>query len=230
MTESNRADAANGATTEWVADTLRERIVEGDLRPGTPLREVTVAEELRVSRNTLREALRLLAMEDLVDMQRYRGVVVKVLSAEEIRDIYIVRRTVELRAVEDNALASEASMASLQEAAAVIDRAVAAGSWREVGTASLRFHQALVATLDSPRLDAFFRTIVAQIRLAFAAVPDENNFQQSFVPRDREICDLLIAGSRAAAGATLRRYLDDSERAVIELVRLQAAQTPTTQN
>jgi DNA-binding GntR family transcriptional regulator len=220
MTESTAAELGGVAAAEWIAETLRDRCVEGELRPGTPLREVSLAEELGVSRNTLREALRLLAAEGLVDVQRHRGAVVKTITAEEVRDIYLVRRTLELRAVDDSALATGRALAALEEACAASERSAAAGNWREAGTASLRFHQALVATLGSPRLDAFFRTVVAQIRLAFAAVADEADFQRVFATRDREICDLLIAGSRAAAAAALRRYLDEAERAVTEMVRL----------
>lgn len=223
MPQMKLIPATDAGAPEWVAANLRERIVAGGLVPGTPLREVTVAEELGVSRNTLREALRLLAAEDLVETQRHRGTVVKIMSQEEIRDIFIVRRTLELRAAEDSALASPGSMVLLRESVVQIERAVAAEDWREVGTASLRFHQALVATLGSPRLDALFRTIVAQIRLAFAVVADQAEFQKSFVPRDREICDLLVAGSRSSAAAALRLYLDDSERVVSDVVRLHAA-------
>ena len=220
MIESSPVVPDGIAVPERVAKTLRDRIVEGDLRPGAPLREVALADELGVSRNTLREAIRLLTTEELVDVKRHRGAVVKMITVEEVRDIYLVRRTLELRAVEDSALATDRAMAALERSCRAAEQAAGAGSWREVGTASLRFHQALVATLGSPRLDALFGTTVAQMRLAFAAIADEGDFQQSFVPRDREICDLLAAGSRAAAAAALRRYLDDAERAVVEVLRL----------
>jgi DNA-binding GntR family transcriptional regulator len=222
MVES-RPDGSSAATSERVAQVLRERIVQGELAPGSPLREVALAAELDVSRNTLREALRLLAVEELVDLQRHRGAVVMTLSAEDIRDIYITRRIVELRAVEDIALAPPGALEALEGATAATERALKAGAWRDVGTASLRFHQALVATLDSRRLNALFRTIIAQLRLAFAVAADEADLQRPWVSRDREICDLLTAGLRAAAAAALRRYLDDSERMVRELVRLRPA-------
>jgi DNA-binding GntR family transcriptional regulator len=58
--------------------------------------------ELGVSRNTLREAMRLLAADGLVEVARYRGAVVKTTTAK-VRDIYLVRCTLHLRAVEDSA-------------------------------------------------------------------------------------------------------------------------------
>lgn len=218
----NQATASTAAT-ERAAAALREQIVQGELVPGSPLREVALAAELDISRNTLREALRLLAAEQLVDLHRHRSAVVTVLSAEDIRDIFVVRRTVELRAVEDSALARPESLHAVQDAAAATERAAAAGGWRDVGTASLRFHQALVGMLDSARLNGLFRTVVAQQRLAFPVAADEADFQRPWVARDREICDLLVAGLRAAAGAALRRYLDDSEQAVLARMHPAAA-------
>ncbi|MFI6369171.1 GntR family transcriptional regulator [Nocardia sp. NPDC050630] len=222
MTKNN-AVRSDAATSERVAAALRERIMQGELAPGIPLREVPLAAELDVSRNTLREALRLLEAEELVDLHRHRGAVVAILSAEDIRDIYRVRRVVELRAVDEIALTQPGAAQAMQDALAASEFALQAGAWRDVGTASLRFHQALVATLGSRRLDALFRTIVAQLRLAFAAAENEADLQRPWVARDREICELLIAGLRATAAAELRRYLDESERAMLELARLHPA-------
>jgi DNA-binding FadR family transcriptional regulator len=61
--------------------------------------------------------------------------------------------------------------------------------------------------------------VTAQQRLAFAAVADEAALQEPWTARDREICDLVRAGFRGAAGAALRQYLDDSERLLVQLTR-----------
>jgi DNA-binding GntR family transcriptional regulator len=206
------------AATERVADELREQILAGALSPGSPLREVALTEELGVSRNTLREALRLLTNDGLVVQQLYRGATVKTLSQNEIRDIYQVRRTLELRAVEESTRASDAALSRMEDTVSATERAAAARDWRAVGTGSLRFHRAVVGLLDSPMLDAFFRRVTAQLRLSFAVAVDEADFQRPWVRRDREICDLLHAGLLAAAGRALRQYLDDSERIVGGLV------------
>ena len=206
------------AAPQSVASILRERIVQGDLLPGAPLREVLLADELAVSRNTLRQAFSQLASENLVDIRRHRGAVVRVMTVDDVRDIYLVRRTVEPGAVDRSDLATRDATTLLDQRATQVVAAGAAGQWREVATESLRFHQALVATLGSPRMDAFFATVVAQIRLAFAGVAEVSQFQAPFVARDRQICDLLLAGARAAAAASLRQYLDDAEQAVIDAV------------
>jgi DNA-binding GntR family transcriptional regulator len=213
-----------------VAHTLRERIVEGELPPGTPLRDVALSAELGVSRNTLREALRALHEEGLVTQQLHKGTTVRTLSTADVKDIYTARRTLELAAVEESPLAPEPLLDALEAKVADAERAVRTQEWNKVGTASLRFHQALVALLGSARLDGFFRVTVAQLRLAFAVMADEAAFQAPWVASDREICDLVRGGRRQEARTALRLYLDDSERKVLDAVRADsrtsAAPTP----
>jgi DNA-binding GntR family transcriptional regulator len=206
-------------SAERVAASLRDEILSGALPPGTPLRETALAAEFAVSRNTFREGLRLLGAEGLIEAQLYKGAVVADMSEARIRDIYLVRRTLELRAIEESGAASTAALDALENAVRLTERAAAEADWRLVGTASLRFHGALVATLGSPMLDTFFHGVTAQQRLAFAAASDEAEFQEPWTPRDREICDLVRAGFRAAAGAAMRRYLDDSEQMLVRLTR-----------
>lgn len=69
-----------------VTETLRDKIVDGKLRPGTPISERELCEELGVSRTPLREALKILASEGLVQLFRNRGAIVSPISVETIED------------------------------------------------------------------------------------------------------------------------------------------------
>lgn len=206
-------------TAERVATALRDRIVEGTLPSGTPLRETALAAELAVSRNTLREGLRLLAAQGLINQQLYRGAVVETLTTQRVRSLYAARRAIELHAVDESARASDDGFAAMEAAVAAAEEAVAGRRWQEVGTSSLRFHQALVALLGSDVLDEFFAQVVAQLRLAFGAARDEAGFQAPWVERDRRLADLLRTGRRADARQGMSHYLDDSEKAVLDVVR-----------
>jgi DNA-binding GntR family transcriptional regulator len=225
--ESSREPEAPVVTTaERVATVLRDRIVEGVLPSGTPLRENALAAELDVSRNTLREGLRLLSAQGLVTQQLYRGTVVETLITERVRSIYTARRAVELHAVDESGRAPDDRFAALDEAVTAAERAIARKQWQDVGTASLRFHQAVVGLLGSAVLDEFFAQIVAQLRLAFGVARDEARFQAPWVERDREMAELLAAGRRTEARESMHRYLDESEQSVLDLVRL--AERPIT--
>lgn len=212
-------DEENGVAAESVVDQLRDRIASGALAPGAPLRDVALAEEFGVSRNTLREAVRLLVHEGLAVHQLYKGATVKRLSVADVHDIYAARRALELRAVEHSFSVSQEALDALDIPVSAAERSAAADQWDAAGTHSLDFHRAIVRLLGSERLDSFFRTTVAQLRLAFAEAPHEPEFQSHWVERDRELCDLLRTGRRTQAAAALTHYLDDSERMIVDLVR-----------
>src|SRR5438445_4880095 len=73
------------SVADQVAGILRQRILEGELRPGTPLPEIPLAASLSVSRNTMREAVRILALEGLLKRNIHRGVVVA-LSLKDVHE------------------------------------------------------------------------------------------------------------------------------------------------
>lgn len=207
------------STTDRVVEVLRTRILEGGLSPGAALREVPVAAELDVSRNTLREALRLLASEGLVTQAPNRGASVSTVTAPEVRDIYRTRRALEVQAATESAVADADRFAAMNAAVIAKERAEQARRWREAGTASLRFHQALIGVLGSRRLNDFFRTVLAQLRLAWAASCDEEQFQRGWAARDRELYELLCQGRRTQSVGVLLIYLEDSERQVLDGLR-----------
>ena len=80
---------------EQVAETLRDAILSGRLAPGQAMREATLAKEVGVARNTVREALRILAGERLVTYQLHHGVVVSTLTEDDVMDLYDVRALLE---------------------------------------------------------------------------------------------------------------------------------------
>jgi DNA-binding GntR family transcriptional regulator len=206
------------SVTDRIVAQVRERIICGDLPPGTPLTEAELVRTHDVSRNTLREALRQMCHEGLAVHHRHRGAMVRTLSRTDVRDIFRVRRTLELQAL---AFATDPDPAVLRAMALASDaaaQAVADENWRGVGTYSLRFHQHVVELIGSPLLDQFFRTILAQLRLLFSAAPDERGFQLPFIEGDRDIYELIVIGERRRAGKKLSDYLDRSEHALIDLL------------
>ncbi|MFD1198924.1 GntR family transcriptional regulator [Brucella gallinifaecis] len=212
--------------TQTAAGLLRDKILRGELAPGTPLREVVWAESLNVSRNTLREALRDLVAEGLIEHRAHHGATVRALNAAEISEIYAIRMTLELRGITCSAYASQEAMSELVEKVESVQRAALIKDWQQCGTASLEFHQHIVNFIGSPRLNEVFATVAAQARLAFSMAPDARRFQEPWVARDVEICGLLCDGDRAAASNALELYLQESERVVLEAARAQTLPRP----
>ncbi len=95
--------------TDWVWEELRDAIIELRLRPGEPLREVALAEQLGVSKTPLREAFARLEQEGLVETTSFKGAVVTGYSEIDLEEIY------ELRALLEGAAARAAAERSKDE-------------------------------------------------------------------------------------------------------------------
>jgi DNA-binding GntR family transcriptional regulator len=206
--ERDRDRLGRSSTAEKVADILRERIAEGFFEPGQRLSEESIGEALGVSRNTLREAFRLLSHERLLVHRFNRGVFVRRLSIEDVADLYRVRRVVEGAAVRHVA---PDGLAPMREAVEEGERAAREGRWRDVGTANIRFHQALVMQHGSKRLNDLMRQLLAELRLVFHVMANPRAFHEPFVARNRRLVSLIDAGRLEEAERFLAAYLDDAE-------------------
>ncbi len=95
-------EAAVGAATDRIADQLRTAILRGEIVPGTWIRQEEVAERLGSSRLPVREALRILDAEGLVEHERHRGARVPMLSAHEVDVLYRMREQLEQLAIAES--------------------------------------------------------------------------------------------------------------------------------
>ncbi|BBG30150.1 GntR family transcriptional regulator [Zymobacter palmae] len=195
---------------------LRDRIISGRLQAGQPLAEQELASEWGISRNTVREALRFLHGEGLVEYRHNHGVSVRCLSRQDVRDIYRTRRYIELMAVQLPETITHYHLDRLRQPLDLSAQAAASDDWQAVGTYSLRFHQCLVHMLGSARLDAFFTVLVAQQRLLFASGQYESAFQQPWLERDRRLWQLLSEQRLAEVAQMLMTYLEESERQIMD--------------
>jgi DNA-binding GntR family transcriptional regulator len=214
-----REMVARTATADRVADVLRTRIIEGVLAPGTRLSEEAIGRVLGVSRNTLREAFRLLCHERLAVHELNRGVFVRVLSVDDVVDLYGLRRLIEGAAARAAGQCPPSALDAVRAAVGDGERAAAQQRWLEVGTADLRFHQALAGLLGSSRVDELMRHVLAELRLVFHVMPSPQRFHQAYLPRNKEICRLLEVGDGSAAESVLVAYLDDAERELLYAYR-----------
>ena len=145
------------------------------------------------------------------------GVTVRIMERSDIKDIYVIRRTLELQAITGGRYIKQEALARMLSAIETVETAARDDDWATAATYSLRFHQTIVSILGSRRFDSFFASIIAQLRLLFASAPDEKFFQQPWVERDRKIYRLLQSGQREDAVKLLSQYLDDSEQALLKL-------------
>ncbi|MEU0594693.1 MULTISPECIES: GntR family transcriptional regulator [Streptomyces] len=212
----DRALLGRTSTAERVSDILRSRIAEGYFPPGTRLSEDSIGGALGVSRNTLRESFRLLTHERLLVHELNRGVFVRVLTVEDVEDIYRTRSLVECAVVRSLG-EPPYRLDGLAEAVEAGRRSAGEGDWKGVGTANIHFHRELVALAGSERTDELMRSVFAELRLAFHVVDDPRRLHEPYIAKNAELLKTLENGEREEAAHMLAVYLDNSLERVVEV-------------
>src|SRR3954471_546033 len=169
--------------TEQVLRELREAIVEGRIPQGEPLREVSLAATLGTGRSAVREAVRQLIQEGLVDYEPHRGAYVRVMSMSDRLDVYVAREAIETGAARRILERPPADLTDLRVALAELGE-TARGQERvtdPVIDADIRFHQELVRLAGSPRLTRAHDTLAAESKMLLRHHPE--------YPRSRYVTD-----------------------------------------
>jgi DNA-binding GntR family transcriptional regulator len=129
---------------EAVAERIQEAIFSGDLEPGQRLSDLHIAEELGTSRGSVREALRLLQAQGVVEQKPHRGTFVAAVSADGLRKVRELRVALETHAV--RMLASrpgDSRLSALRALLAEMEKAAAEGSQLRVSQLDRDFHDLL---------------------------------------------------------------------------------------
>jgi len=208
------------STPGKIVSLLRDAIVVGTIPQGEQLREVWLAEEFRVSRGTLREALRQLVQEGLVEHHVHRGTFVRRLTPVDAVDVYQAREAVELCAVDLLVARDEAPDLSPLSACLVrMTEAAEAGdgSFREVVEPDISFHEGLVHASGSPRLVRMYSTLAAETRMILYSYPPYS--PRLNVEDHRQILAALAARSGKAV-TLLREHLRYSAQLAAESLEM----------
>ncbi|WP_433075324.1 GntR family transcriptional regulator [Dactylosporangium sp. CA-052675] len=151
---------------ELAALRLTREILGGGTEPGERLVEEQLTRRFGISRAPLREALRLLAQQGLVEHLPRRGVRVAILSDTDIQELYAVRDVLERHAVRSTP--PGADLAGVTAAMKAMRAADARADHFEVATAHREFHVAVVALAGNRQLTLTYESILVKIQLYMA--------------------------------------------------------------
>ena len=217
-TQINRVSVA-----DQVATLLRQRILDGEFRPGTQLQELPLASSLGVSRNTMREAMRILSIEGLLRRNLHRGAAVSQLSLRDVQEIYQLRRMLELPAVLGARDPDPGLLQEMRSAVGEYERAVRDGNWSRAVSHDLHFHSLLIRLHGNKRLETFYKNVIGELRVGMVLVDRSHDNPGALIPVHRTMCELLTTGKLKECVAVLEQHLEDSESRLIRVMRARAA-------
>ncbi|WP_424966239.1 GntR family transcriptional regulator [Dinoroseobacter sp. S375] len=210
---------------DLVQERMREAIIEGVFEPGQRLVERPLCDQLGVSRTVVRETIRYLEAEGLVEILPGRGPIVARMSRDDARQIYDIRRALETAAAE--ACARNITPEGITRLRAALDRlkqAVAVASPGAVFRTSSEFYAEIfqgaghsVAWEVVQRLNGR----ISRLRLLTLTQPDRARPGPEHMDR---ICDAIAAGDAAAARAAVESHLDDTMAIADRLLASEDAQ------
>ncbi len=145
-----RKDNSYRSLTQIIVELIRQEIYEGVYKPGARLNIADLAQRFQASAVPVREALRNLEAEGLVEFRPNRGVVIRELSAGEVRELFLMRLPLELLAATQAALhADDAALDEIEAILADMDEATETEAWHVLHD---RFHDAFYSLSQLPRL------------------------------------------------------------------------------
>ncbi|WP_432827779.1 GntR family transcriptional regulator [Dactylosporangium sp. CA-092794] len=159
-------ELASASLVELAVSRLTREILGGGTEPGERLVEEQLTRRFGISRAPLREALRLLAQQGLVEHMPRRGARVAILSDGDIQELYAVRDVLERHAV--TTTPPGADLAGVADAMKAMQEADARGDRFDMATAHREFHVAVVALAGNRQLGLVYESILVKIQLYMA--------------------------------------------------------------
>jgi DNA-binding GntR family transcriptional regulator len=193
-------------------DELRAMIVGGQLEPGVRIRQAEIADALGISRGSVREALRRLAGDGLVEFEVNRGFFVANVGLEGVLD------RLEARLLVEPAIARLAAERRTEDDLDALRRAVvdehAARTAADAHDASRAFHAALVAATRNDALGRIFDGLwIADVgRRLLASRRAQPEWQETDVDEHDELLETIAAGDGDGAERLMRAHLESAWR------------------
>lgn len=193
---------------------IAEAIVTKQLRPGSRLKEASLAQQFSVSRARVRRVFQRLAELDFVEFRLNHGAQVRRPSPEEARAVFATRRLVEGEAV--RATAARATAADFAQLRAFVKNENRAFETKHKGLAALAsgFHILLGEMCGNRVLARILNQLVHQCVLIQSLYERESQHTICLVHEHAEIIDLMMAGKVKAAAAVMQHHLDHIEESL----------------
>jgi DNA-binding GntR family transcriptional regulator len=222
-----RGEIARVALHDRVGERLRLMLVEGRIAPGEKLNERVLCEQLGVSRTPLREAIKLLAAEGLVDLLPNRGAIAVKLTEADVIDTFEV--LAELEGFSGELAADRISDAQLTEIRALHYEMMACFARQDLSgyyQRNAQIHTAINEAARNPVLSGTYRSINARVQsLRFRTNQDEAKWKRAMKEHE-QMLDALGAHDAAALRTILIQHMNNKRDTVLAWMRAGAVFAP----
>jgi DNA-binding GntR family transcriptional regulator len=182
---------------------LRRRIIDGVYEPGDRLTEERLAEDFGVSRNPVREAIRVLEAEGFLHAQPRRGAVVASMSVRDVEDLFDVRLSLETLAA--TLAAERAGTTGAAALTRLLDRARTIRRTADLAALNTRFHSEICALSGNALLTGLMESLHGRLQWVYRQSV-ETRAADSWAEH-RELAAAILAGDAEAAGRAARIHV-----------------------
>lgn len=159
------AEAGVSPAVDRVAQALREQIAGGHFPPGERIRETQLAAQLGLSRGPVRDALRVLAEDGLVEIMPNRRTTIPMVTADRVLEVYAVRGALGAMLLRRLATLEPQSLRPVGVALAELRRVIRSHDPVRTGDADLAFQDAIAAAARLRHTSVFFQRLTMQLRM-----------------------------------------------------------------
>lgn len=198
---------AKTSLREQALDVLRNAVTSGEIAPGTHLVETELSAALSISRGTLREALRQLEQEGLVEPSERGRLRVRTLNAVEIEDMFEVRSALEGLAVAALCRLKNRKSVVRQLQSALDALADATGSINDMVEIDLDFHRTMCTLTGNAALLRSWEGLAGSIRMSIMFAGEDRALTNMSVPRHQVLVDAVAAGDPDRARLAVEEHM-----------------------
>ncbi|OUZ11642.1 hypothetical protein BHE97_03780 [Aeromicrobium sp. PE09-221] len=195
-------------TTEWVFATLRASILSGELAAGTRHSVYQLAGELGVSRTPVREAVLRLTDAGLVTVERNRGIRIRGVTAEDVRDVFELRLLIEVPAAAYAAgAAADGLLIEVKEASLRLHALADTGDTEAFGVADRHLHAVIASAVGNRHVVAEIERLRDLIAVRGASTIGRSRTTRDIAGEHDAIVEAVCEGEPVAAARAMREHL-----------------------
>lgn len=210
----------NKPISDVVYESLRKTIISGIIPVGDRIIEKEYAERLNISRTPIREALRRLEMEELVEYLPRKGVIVKKISAEDVIEIYKIRNSLEvLAAINAMDNITEEEIKDIEKLLDLTEEKNKEGKVQEVIKLFGEFNSRIYKASRMKRLDSMISRLNEYLQRFRNISIAENERREEGIKEHRLILKAIVEKNKTDVEAIIKKHLDYSLKIVTSQIK-----------